>query len=237
MPKLAVLKDCEHPGQLFHTLFDEYSVKIYTDGSKIKHGTSVGTSSVCPEINLVKTNSVNSTALIYTVECLALVDAMHLAVEYRDRNVDIFTDSLSAVLSLSGPLINLTNFLLLEILKKNYEFYNNNPAGTKLIVHWIPSHVGICGNAQADEAAKGATKENPHTLLAIPYADLKPLFDEIMSVDNDKQLQRDGLYKGCQYLNRLYKSSSKPRFYGLYLAREEFLFRGAAAIISLSTSP
>lgn len=97
------LKDTEHPRLLFSFLFDDgQALRIFTVGSNMKHALSVGMAYICLELNLVQTSAINHNASIYTAECKALVDAMQISLKNKDRNVDIFTDSLSAVQVLGG---------------------------------------------------------------------------------------------------------------------------------------
>lgn len=108
----------------------------------------------------------NQNATIYTAKCMALTDAMRMAVEDRHRNVNIFTDSSSAVQALSAyNFSKVTNYMIFEILQCNAQFYHGNQDGTKLTIHRIPAYVGIVGNELADVTAKETTDRDPQVLL------------------------------------------------------------------------
>ena len=185
---------------------------------------SVGTACVIPELGMVKSRSGNSKATIYTAECMALVDAMHFALENRHHDVNIFTDSLSAVQALAAAHYGRnTNHLIFEILQCNARFYQDNEAGTRVTIYWIPAHVGIAGNELADKTAKEATDREPQ-ILALPYSDLKPLFKGQSFLDNSNQIKEEGALKGRVYFERIYKPSTKPWFSGLNLSREQIVF-------------
>jgi hypothetical protein len=69
----------------------------------------------------------------------------------NDRNVVIFSDSLSSLMSIEGKHSSSRPNLIKEILEK----YNEIADRTVLLV-WIPSHVDITGNETADSLAKSA---------------------------------------------------------------------------------
>lgn len=67
--------------------------------------------------NVTPTKSLINKTSIFTAEPTAICNAMDIALDYCNQNVEIFTDSLSAVLALRSPE-NKTDskYLLLEIL-------------------------------------------------------------------------------------------------------------------------
>lgn len=125
------LADNPSPNHLFKLRFsNEDAILVYTDGSKDKYRMAVGSACVCPELNYVKTRSVNPKASVYTAECLALADAMEIALAHKDRDINIFSDSLSALMTLSRPaLTDNMNHYILVILQRNAEFHKNNALG------------------------------------------------------------------------------------------------------------
>ncbi|KAK7097114.1 hypothetical protein V1264_004138 [Littorina saxatilis] len=105
----------------------------------------------------------------YRAELHALITAAeHAAGEDRSRqNIVLLTDSLSALQSLlSGPTDLPTRQLdnCLSTLSQH----------NKVVLQWIPAHVGIAGNEEADRLAKGGARlPQPHNSTS--YKEAKTL--------------------------------------------------------------
>ncbi|KAK7101444.1 hypothetical protein V1264_019826 [Littorina saxatilis] len=105
----------------------------------------------------------------YRAELHALITAAeHAAGEDRSRqNIVLLTDSLSALQSLlSGPTDLPTRQLdnCLSTLSQH----------NKVVLHWIPAHVGIADNEEADRLAKGGARlPQPHNSTS--YKEAKTL--------------------------------------------------------------
>jgi len=96
-------------------------------------------------------------------ELLAIMKALQHA-EFRRKPVVVHTDSLGAIQALqkSNPRDNVG--LLTSILTTAH---NIKERGRNININWIPSHVGIKGNEEADLAAKNALSL-PHVTVPIP---------------------------------------------------------------------
>ena len=79
----------------------------------------------------------------------------------------IFTDSLSSLQALDSN--NCDHPFIQDILKL---FYGCLSVNKKVVLAWVPSHVGIKGNEKADELAKQALNFNVLD-LKVPYTDFK----------------------------------------------------------------
>ena len=79
----------------------------------------------------------------------------------------IFTDSLSSLQALDSN--NCDHTFIQDILKLFNDCLSVNK---KVVLAWVPSHVGIKGNEKADELAKQALNFNVLD-LKVPYTDFK----------------------------------------------------------------
>ncbi|GBM81341.1 hypothetical protein AVEN_50801-1 [Araneus ventricosus] len=137
-------------------------VPIYTDGSKSADQVSFAV--VFP--NTIFSFRLHPSCSIFTAEITAVLYALEQISKSIQKMFIIYTDSLSVLKSLDSvhdhthPLI----FSVLDILETLAS------QGFIIYLCWIPSHVGIFGNEQADKAAKSATLSINGT---VPVGDLK----------------------------------------------------------------
>ena len=120
---------------------------IFTDGSKSEHGTGYGiVSQTGQSFQVIQSVLLPPESSVFTAELEAILEACKHAVSLSGNKI-ICTDSystLSAVLN-----INCKNFTVCHIR----DILINN-ASIKLM--WVPSHVGISGNEEADIVAKAS---------------------------------------------------------------------------------
>ena len=142
--------------------YADYSF-IYTDGSKDDSYVS------CATVTSDETYRIRlpTHASIFTAEITAIDLALDHIFDSEDNKFVIFSDSLSSLLALKSS--NIDNPLVLNLLLKLSTLSNNNT----IIFCWIPSHIGISGNEQADKAAKSALRLDIFDML-IPASDFKP---------------------------------------------------------------
>ena len=136
---------------------------IYTDGSKAENRVAAAATSN----NLSAQVRLPGNASIFTTELQALKMAFNVV-----KNCDwdcfiIFTDSLSSLQALDSNKCD--HPFIQDILKCFNDCLSVNK---KVILVWVPSHVGIKGNEKADELAKQALNFNVLD-LKVPYTDLK----------------------------------------------------------------
>lgn len=138
--------------QLFFDILLSYPDRspIYTDGSFINE--SVGCGVYSPSFSLKA--RLPSGSSVFTAELYAL----YAAVNYVSRlggSYIIFTDSLSSITALRSHTAP-THFLISWLL----EAFASMPPG-KLVVEWVPGHMGIPGNEVADTLATAWTVTFP----------------------------------------------------------------------------
>ncbi|GFV21099.1 RNase H domain-containing protein [Trichonephila clavipes] len=141
--------------------YSRYSA-IYTDGSK--RADYVGCGVVIEDI--MHGYRLDTSCSIFTAEAVAIYRALQLIDSTMPRKYCIYTDSMSVLEALENyhdrchPVV----CTILDITSRLYS------KGFDIVFCWLPSHVGIIGNEQADNAAKSATTHLP---LAVPLSDMK----------------------------------------------------------------
>ncbi|GBM10819.1 putative RNA-directed DNA polymerase from transposon X-element [Araneus ventricosus] len=153
--------------QLFHHHRYQYSsfIPIFTDGSKSDG--HVGCGVVSPSDTL--SYRLHNFCSVFTAELVAIFCALREISPSNQRKFIIYTDSMSALQTLSHYDIQM-HPVALKILSILHFL---SKEGFYIIFCWVLSHVGISGNEIADSIAKFAS-----TFLTqdIPYRDVKKSF-------------------------------------------------------------
>ena len=149
---------------LDHDVVHKDHIKLYTDGSK--SGSGVG----CAVIHegTAYTAKLPDCASIFTAELTAVVAALDLTFHSSGTKFVIYSDSRSALEAIKKfnsfhPLVQKVQEWLFRIScrRKSVRFC------------WVPSHVGIHGNEEADREAKTATIDPDCFFDKVPPSDLK----------------------------------------------------------------
>ena len=117
---------------------------IYTDGSKQEM--KVGCAAVFQTQELLK--CLPNESSIYSAEVIAIDLAMNIIANHKFSKFIIYSDSKSVLQALRS--IDSSTPLITRLLGKMNTFSKNN----RIILTWIPSHIGIQWNDRADRAAK-----------------------------------------------------------------------------------
>lgn len=92
-----------------------------------------------------------SPSYIYKAELFAIYYAlMYISAHYPCQKICLYSDSLSSIASLLSGNSSSNPSLLRAVVSLVYD------SGFNLLVVWVPSHVGIRGNEDADQAANEA---------------------------------------------------------------------------------
>ena len=148
---------------------DDY--KIYTDGSKSSGG--VGFAVVTDDF--YDAAKMPHTASVYTAELSAINRVLEVVYHTNKRSFVIYSDSKSVLESLntynpSHPLVQKAQEWLFRISSRH----------KSLSFCWVPAHVGIPGNEEADKKAKDICSQREIDVKKIPHFDMKrPIRDYI----------------------------------------------------------
>ena len=154
----------------FKSKFNELKSKypshtcVYTDGSK--NDSKVGCASVS-KFHKSKVRLPDNSS-IFTAEVVAIDLALRFIASSTRRDFIIFSDSLSVLQSIKNK--NFSNPLIQQILINHHKLLDSK----NIIFCWLPSHVGISGNEEADQVAKSALNLTA-AKIKLPFTDLKPL--------------------------------------------------------------
>ena len=111
-------------------------------------------------------------ASIMTTELDAIRLALGIINDTPYSNYVICSDSMSSVQSIDNYTEN--NHLLHRLV---YQMHESILRGNHITISWVPSHVGICGNESADQAAREAAMR-PAEFIPVPHRDWFPLIKE-----------------------------------------------------------
>ena len=142
----------------------EDSIFIFTDGSKSNAGVGFGV--VFPDSFF--SHALPDSASIFTAELFGILTALKKIVSYDGNNFTIFSDSKGALEALSS--FNPVNPLVLEILQWLFLLQQKKKA---VNFCWVPGHVGVLGNEEADYLAKSGASKDP-TIKVLPSSDYMP---------------------------------------------------------------
>ena len=130
---------------------------IYTDGSG--HNGHIGAAIYSPTTTVTKGEylGTDDTHNIYAAELTAIQMAIKLFEEDIDKhpNVYIFTDNQSTIQAVDSPKRQSGQYIVKEILDTIDRIHQAKPCST-IHIKWVPGHMNIKGNEQADQAAKAA---------------------------------------------------------------------------------
>ena len=142
---------------------------IYTDGSK--EGKNVAAAAVLD--GEVYQFRLPNNASIFSAELKTIDLALsHIEQDAYWRYI-IFTDSLCAMKALENEKTD--NPLIVNMLDKISRICET----VDLVFCWLPSHIGISGNEEADKAAKDALLLDVLS-FNVPFNDFKPLINNFI---------------------------------------------------------
>ncbi|GFW49989.1 retrovirus-related Pol polyprotein from transposon 17.6 [Trichonephila clavipes] len=153
---------------IYHQLFSFHRIKyckyipVYTDRSKTAGHVR------CSVVfnNSILSFSLQNSMSVFSAELTAILVALQHILISNHRQFCVYTDSMSALESLhfltehGHPTVIEVLILLRELKRKGFD----------IIFSWVPGHVGILGNEQADNAARSMSDPMQQPVC---YQDLK----------------------------------------------------------------
>lgn len=158
---------------------------MFTDASKISSESAVGSAVWVPRMNIFLSFKCPHNFSIFSGESVAIFEAVSLVESHNLHKTIIFTDSRSCLEDILKFPLRSKNVHSIN-LKTRELLFKCHSAGIEIVLAWIPGHLGIAGNEQADSCAKWSihngteTYSNcfPQDLRLIANSDLKDLWSE-----------------------------------------------------------
>lgn len=157
------------------------------------------------------------TATILTAELCGIRLAVNHIIETKSMKSVVYTDSLSSLRALSS-LNTSKHPIIIELQNKIIDASKRN---IKIVFCWVPSHVGIPGNEEADLAASSAGDKEVE-LHDIPYKDyhrlLRHRIREKWQQEWDEEVNNK-LHTVKPLLSEWESTRHRERFYEVVLCR------------------
>jgi ribonuclease HI len=187
---------------------EDREVHCYTDGSRQakRTGTGIIIKRKGAE-TLRRVVPLGSLATVYQAELNGISMAATLMREegISDMSITIFCDNQACLRALSGSHCNSRQVC------EGYDHLNRLAARNKVSLKWVPGHIGIEGNEEADLAAKEATEvviSGPEPFLPVP---LNALNGTIHEQAVRQHMREWANRKDCRQAREWLVSYTKPR--------------------------
>lgn len=147
--------------------------KLYTDGSRSDKG--MGAAFWDPVLNKKVLCKMNKSVSIMTAELLAILEAVLYADTLEYNKIVVLSDSKSALQHImrcaSGYRGVPLAYAVLRVINKLH-----NTTDKRICLQWIPAHIGLRGNEEADKLAKLAVEEGVEIYVLPSYTEVVPKF-------------------------------------------------------------
>lgn len=174
---------------------------IYTDGSRSKKSRSTGASIVIKEQETAYNISMPKYCSSFTAEAFAVntaLELIHRGIIESSSNYVILTDSLATSQAIENNLLQVYKNRYITLARNIYRKIVSS-SRCRIILGWVPAHVGIEGNEEADSLAKEAAQETPAEEIKVPYSDLRNIFKLELWNNTQNKIIKDAEYKGVLF--------------------------------------
>ena len=147
------------------------AVPVYTDGSKNAAG--VGFAAVFPGKTI--SGKLPHASSVFTAELRAILPAVTYMLRLPQKEYVIYSDSQSAIRAISNP------FTLHPIIREIHRWIRLLQSDNKTVTFcWVPGHVGVPGNEEADRHAVAATNQTYVAPVKLPTKDYYAHFTSVL---------------------------------------------------------
>lgn len=171
---------------LKYEIIRELSIKynewflIFTDGSKSVEGH--GSAFYVPSINIENNKNhhcfkIGEQTSIMTLELVAISEALTFVTDSQHKNVVICTDSKSSLQHIARCASGYRGASIAYVIISKIDALRSK--GDQLRLQWVPSHIGLRGNEEADKLAKYAVKNGKEIYFSLDYSEYLPKFKKL----------------------------------------------------------
>ncbi|CAH2091702.1 unnamed protein product [Euphydryas editha] len=208
--KCEVLQELQRKYNGYHAIF--------TDASKTAHG--LGTAYYDPKNKNYKLHKIkNKYVSIMTAELFAVSQALCYAFSLNIHKIVIFTDSQSALMHIVKSAFGFRGMsTAYKILDKINRACSKN---LTIVLQWVPSHIGLSGNEEADKLAKKAIFEGEEANILPRYSEVLRKYKRKCYNIFKEYFDERSLSKGIWYRTIQCEPPRIPWFYATSMNRQQ----------------